>query len=375
MGKAAIRTQSRLTEWNARMNQLPRKALLVLCAFGLAVLGMAVLPYVWPFAAAFLLSRILEPFVQFAAKGSLRIPISRRLATVLGMALLFGLAGAALSALVGWLLGELAGFVRSLPQWLQWVNAEALPALLALYERWRALLPGYVPQLLENALAQLGQQALALSGRLTGGAWSTAASIPNALLSTVLLVMSTYYFTADRQRIAAFLHRTFPPSVTQRGQLIRASLLRALLGQLRSQATVSLVVTFFLVLLLGVAGVRYGAIIGVLIGLADALPLLGAGLFLIPWALISLLAGQTGMGVLMGILYIGTVVIRQILEPRLLGRHLGIYPLATMAAMYAGYRLMGFAGLLGGPVLLHLAQAVLEADRQAGATAPPSTTR
>jgi hypothetical protein len=56
-------------------------------------------------------------------------------------------------------------------------------------------------------------------------------------------------------------------------------------------------------------------------------------------------------------------VIRQIFEPRIVGKNLGLYPLATMIAMYAGYRMMGALGLLGGPVLLNIVKVVLEADR------------
>jgi len=150
--------------------------------------------------------------------------------------------------------------------------------------------------------------------------------------------------------------------ITKRSRLIRANLLKALMGQLRSQVTISMVVMFFLMLSLGISGVRYGAVIGMLIGIADALPLFGAGVFLIPWSLVSFLLGQTGLGVTLACLYAGAIIIRQILEPRLVGRQLGLYPLAAMAAMYIGYRLFGFVGLIAGPVLLTLAKAVLDAD-------------
>lgn len=358
------------------MNGLPRKLALVAVTFGAAVLGLWALPYVWPFAAAFLFSRILEPFVRFASKGLLRLsPRKRRTAaTLLGMLVLFGLAGAAFAALIGWLFQELSGFVRSLPQLLQWANEQAMPAVLAFYRSFSGLLPEQLQKMLEEALIALGQSAVrwagTLSGWVTSGAWSTAASIPHVLLSMVLTVMGTYYMTADRSRIAAFFQRTFPVALLRRSRLVRAELLRALAGQLRSQLTVSVVVMFFLMLALGVSGVRYGAVIGMLIGVADALPVLGAGVFLIPWSIVSFLIGQGSMGITLACLYAGTIIIRQILEPRLVGRHLGLYPLATMIAMYAGYRALGFLGLLGGPILLTLAKAVVDADK--AATQDPS---
>ncbi len=361
--------EKRLSAWDERLNHLPRKAALVAVTLGLAGIGVLALRYVWPFAAAFLFSRMLEPFVRTASKGFSRFgeDRARSLATLAGMLLLFGLAGFAFAALAGRLLTELTGFLKSLPQLFGWLSDVALPTLLAFYDRWKALLPAFLPEMIEEGVASLGQNAVrwagSLSAWITGGAWNTAAGIPTALLSLVMLVMATYYLTADRARIAGYLHRLFPKTLMRRSRLIRASLIRALLGQMRSQLTVSLVVMFFLMVTLGVAGVRYGGIIGVLIGLADAMPVVGAGLFLIPWGIASLLAGQTGMGVTLLCLYVGAVLIRQILEPRLVGRQLGLYPLATMAAMYVGYRLLGFLGLLGGPILLQLSKAVLEADR------------
>lgn len=341
------------------------------CTLGLTGMGILALPYLWPFATAFLFSRMLEPFVRVVSRGFSRFgkTRARTLATLTGMLLLFGLAGFGFAALAGRLLSELIGFLKSLPQLFGWISDVALPALLSFYDRRKALLPDFLPEIVEEGVAALGQNAVrwagSLSAWITGGAWNTAAGIPTVLLSLVMLVMATYYLTADRARIAGYLHRLFPGTLMRRSRLIRASLLRALLGQVRSQLTVSLVVMFFLMVTLGVAGVRYGGIIGLLIGLADALPVVGAGLFLIPWGIASLLTGQTGMGVTLLCLYVGALLIRQILEPRLVGRQLGLYPLATMAAMYVGYRLFGFLGLLGGPVLLQLSKAVLEADRMA----------
>lgn len=114
---------------------------------------------------------------------------------------------------------------------------------------------------------------------------------------------------------------------------------------------------------------RYGLLIGLGIGVADALPVLGAGLFLIPWSIAAfVVASRSGRA--SACLYVGTVVIRQVLEPRIVGHNLGLYPLATMAAMYAGYRLLGFLGLLAGPVLLNVIVVVLEADERASPADP-----
>ena len=354
---------ARLRDLNARWNGLPRKALWVAVALGTAAAALFALPYGWPFVLAFLFSRLLEKPVRWMTR---RLGLSRRAASALGLALLFGLTGAAASALATRLFQELAGLLRALPQVVNWLADEAAPRVREAYEHYRALLPAWVAESLGGGLTLLGQDLVkwagALSAALTSGAWSTAASIPYALFSVVLTVMGTYYMTADRERIAAFFRRQLPRGAVRRGSLIRLRLWRALMGQVRSQLLVSLAITGYLMAALAAFRIPYGLLLGLLIGLLDALPVLGAGLFLLPWSLISFLGGNAGRGILLAALYVGAVVIRQVLEPRIVGRHLGLYPLATMASMFAAYRLMGFVGLLAGPVFLNMVKVILEAD-------------
>ena len=360
---------ARLGAWNARMNGLPRKAMLVALTLLLAALFFLLLPYCWPFVLVFLFSRLLEAPVRLFQRR-----LKRPVATALCVLMLFGLAGWVLSALVSRLFQELAALVKTLPQAVAWLSDTAIPWVRQEYLQYQALLPAWVADAVSRSLSLLGESLLkwagTLSAALTSGAWSTAASIPYALLSMVLTVMGTYYMTADRARIAAFFRRTLPSGIHQKGRALWLRLLRALMGQMRSQLMVSLAITVFLMLALGAFRVRYGLLIGLVIGVADALPVLGAGLFLIPWSLLSFLTGDIRTGVLAAALYVGAVVIRQVLEPRLVGKHLGLYPLAAMVSMFAGYRLMGFLGLLAGPVLLNVAKVILEADGR-GAMAPP----
>lgn len=299
----------RLEAMDRRLNGLLRKAALVAVTLAAMALALVLLPYCWPFVLAFVFSRMLEPFVRVTAKG--RIRLGRKAAAALGVLLLFGVAGALATVLVTRLTREL---VRALPQAAAWVGEAAVPWLRGLYDQVRAALPDLLPDVMDNALTSLAQSAVgwaaSLSAALTSGAFSTAASIPHALLSTVLLVMGTYYMTADRARIAAFFHRTFPGGLMKRGKLVSARLWKAVLLQVRSQLMVSLAVTLFLMIALAAFRVRYGLLIGLGIGVADALPVLGAGLFLIPWSIAAFVAGDAGTGVLAACLYVGTVVIR-----------------------------------------------------------------
>lgn len=353
-------------QWNRRFSGIPQKGLTVITVIALTAVLFCVLPYVWPFAVALVCARLLEPFVSRMAVLLKRIRLGRKTATLLGMLLLFGVVGTLIGLLLNRLGQEVIAMARTLPQLIGWLTGVALPNLRALYERYLALMPSHVPDLVSNAIATLAQNAVgwmaALSGWITSGAWSTALGIPHVLLAMVLVIMGTYYLTADRERITAFFAGLIPRTLQHQGSKVKRNVVQSIVGQLKGQLLVSVMIMGFLVVLFWLFRVPYGLLAGIGIGLMDALPVLGAGLFLAPWSLLSFIGGDSATGILMGAAYLGTVVIRQILEPRIVGRHLGLHPLVTMAAMYAGFRLFGVFGLLGGPVLMSVLRAVLKSD-------------
>lgn len=356
----------KLSTWNSRMNGLPRKGMLVASTLLLTWLTVVLAPLCWPFILALLFSMILEPLVRLVVVRMRRVKVPRGLVTLVGMVLLFGVLGVALFALISRLLHEVVSLARSTPVFVNWVSDALIPQLKGLYQQYSDVLPVSAMDTINNALASLGKSAMETAGQLsaaiTGFAVDAAASIPGILLSVVLTVMGTYYMTADRERILSFFRRTLPTDVQQHSLLLKRNLFRSLFGQVKSQLTVSLIITSFLVLAFVIYGVRYGLTMGVLIGIADAMPVIGAGLFLIPWSIVELIVGNYTSAIFFAAVYIGTIIIRQIFEPRIVGANLGLYPLATMFAMFAGFQLFGFLGMLAGPIMLNLLKVVLEAD-------------
>jgi sporulation integral membrane protein YtvI len=323
-----------------------------------------------------LFSAMLDPLVRVATKGFQRLRLGRGAATQLGMLILFGLVAILLSLGVNRLWHEVQNLARIIPGW---VTGTAIPWIQDAQDQYRGMLPPYLADMIDNAIRSLQQtlpgEAASLSRTITSGAWSAATSIVDVILSIVLTIMGTYYLTADRGRIAAFFHRTFPRTVIRQGDLITKNLMHSLFGQVKSQLTVSGIVITFLVVSFLLFRVPYGLLAGLVIGIADALPVIGAGLFLISWSVLSFVMGDVHTGVLMAGIYIGTIVIRQLFEPRIVGKNLGLYPLATMIAMYAGYKAFGFLGLIGGPVMLNLLKVVLEADHYGEGRTPSSATK
>lgn len=356
----------RLKAWNLQMNGLPRKAWLIVLTLLLCGLFILLVPLCWPFLLALLFSMMLMPLIRLCENYLRKVKPPRWLITLVGMLLLFGVLGAGLGFLFNRLFRELVSLTHSIPNLVRWVTDTAVPYLKSLYDQYAGMASAPVMDAINQGLSSLGDSVIkaagSLSAALTSGAVGVAASIPSILLSVVLTVMGTFYITADRERIMAFLKRTFPVNMQKHSQLLKTNLFHALFGQVKSQLTVSLMITSFLILAFTIYGIRYGLLMGFVIGLADALPVIGAGLFLVPWGILELLLGHYGTGIFLMAVYVGTVLIRQIFEPRIVGANLGLYPLATMIAMFAGLQLFGVLGLLGGPILLNLLKVVLEAD-------------
>jgi len=359
----------KLNKWNQQMNGLPRILWLVAVTLFCTWLFLIAVPYVWPFLLAFLLSRLLSPAVSFCVNHSRRVKLPRGLLTLIGMLLLFGILGTAIFALADRIVRELVQLLQNTPAFVNWLSDTALPYLRDLYQSYSNVLPDTAMSFLSDAADTISTKAVdfagTLSAAITGGAVRTAASLPTMLLSVVLTIMGTYYMTADKERISAFFKKTFPEHIRRHSSLLKKNLIHSLFGQIKSQLLVSLIITTFLMLAFVLFRINYGLFLGFFIGLADALPVIGAGLFLIPWCLFELVMGHYTMAGFFAIVYICVIIIRQIAEPRIVGRNLGLYPLATMIAMYVGFRLMGFLGLIVGPVLLNLIRVVLEADMAA----------
>ncbi len=101
---------------------------------------------------------------------------------------------------------------------------------------------------------------------------------------------------------------------------------------------------------LGFSGIRHGVLWGILAGFLDALPFVGTGIVLIPLALVQIFYGYYGRAVVCIILYIACIFLRELLEPRLIGRRIGVPPIAVLASLYAGIQLFGVWGIIKGPL-------------------------
>lgn len=323
---------------------------------GAAVLGFTVLPLLLPFLLAYGLALGAEPAVTALGRRT-RLP--RWACSGLCVTGLFLLLGAVCCFFGRVLWEELLRLVRQLPELLRQLQP-VLESLRASLENLARRAPESLAAPLIRWIGELfaGGAGLLESvyGFLSGLVSGVVTGVPRLFLTLVTTVVASYMSSAALPRVKAWLCRRLPASWQEWLRQIRTRARTVFGGWCRAQAKLIGLVFLLLTLGLWALGVEFPLLFGGLIALLDALPVLGTGTVLIPWALIAFLQGASGRGFGLLALYGISSLLRSVLEPHLVGRQLGMPPLLSLMAFYVGYRLFGIAGM----ILLPLAAMILK---------------
>ncbi len=313
------------------------------------------LPLFSPFLLGGLLAVSAEPMVSFLHK-KLRMP--RSISAGIGVSMSFSLLAMVLLCLCSLLLRELGSLADVLPD-----LGETAKTGFSLVHNWLLQLSSHSPESIQPVLRQnvdnfFSDGAALLDrgiGYLLGLAGSLLTHVPDSALSLGTAVISAFLISARLPKLRRFFLRKIPRewlrSLRETGRKLRAVLTGWLTAQCKLTG-VSFVISF-----LGLVILRVPHALAWSFGicLVDAFPILGTGAVLLPWSLVCVLQGDTARAIGLASTYVAISLTRSMLEPKLLGRHLGLDPLVTLMALYAGFRLWGIGGMLLAPVLTVLA--------------------
>lgn len=334
-----------------KRTELLRLGLTAAAAAAALWLGVVfLLPPLLPFLLALLAARAVR---KPAALLQERCRLPHALAAGLSLTALLGLVIVLLWGLGRLVWSELGRFAGAVPNMLA-----SLAGPMGRLQQWLLDLSTRLPEALREPVRQnvenffqngsvVAEQAAQALFSLASG---TVSRLPDLFLFLVTTVLAAFLACGRYEAICAFCRRQIPVAWRNRYQAILACLRSTLAVWLRAQ--LKLIGINFLVLSAGlwILGVDFPLLFGALIALIDALPLFGTGTVLIPWSLLAFLRGDSGLGVGLALLYAAAYVVRSVLEPRLIGRQVGLPPMVTLLAIYAGYRYAGVAGMILFPV-------------------------
>lgn len=329
-------------------------------AFGLLALGVIALvalkylfPVLSPFIIAWLIAAITrEPAERLSRR--MRVPerVLRLMMSLILTAIIFGGIALLIWRLTGALWRFLADFgegnrlyelILSLTSPELPIFGDAIPIEL------RERIGDAVNQMLSTALSSLASSVTSWVG-----------AVPNILFFLLVTVISLVYLSLDLDRINAFLFSLLPEKVRERIESIRDGAFLAVKKYLCSY--IMIVGITFGIMLIGfvVLGVRNALLVAVIVSLLDILPIIGVGTVLVPWGIFELATGNHFLGIGLLILFVVNAVVRQFSEPKIVGKSLNLHPVATLIMLYAGYSLLGFAGLIFVPVISVIIAATLK---------------
>ena len=335
------------------MPRLSRKSLAALALSFLALwLGVKyLLPLALPFLFGAGLALVAEPAVRFLSR---RFRLKRGLAAPLGVAATILFLSALLLLAASLLLKELTALAGALPD-LESAAERGLMALQDLLLQLADRTPDNIRLLLTRTVLDLFQGGAALLSRLTGqlGALISGAvtHIPDGFLKVGTGLLAAFMISVRLPRLKRWFKRQLPENWIQKYLPALRGLRHALGGWLKAQLKLS--GTTFAIVLLGflLLRVTYAPVWAAVVALVDAVPILGTGTVLLPWALVCFLRGSHMRALGLLALYAAAALTRTVLEPRFLGKHLGLDPLVTLICLYAGYRFWGIGGMLLSPML------------------------
>lgn len=345
----------------------PRKTVLsVLAAFAVVWLtAQYLLPLLSPFLLGALLALAAEPMVRFL-HGKLRIP--RPVCTAIGVSMAFSFLAMLVLVLCAFLLRQLRSLAGVLPD-MEVSARSGLNLVKSQLLSLAAHAPRGVQPFLEENVRMLFSDGSTLLGKLTawllGLAGNLLTHVPDSALGLGTAILSAFLISARLPQIRRWLLRRIPRdrlrALLKTLKRMRTALGSWLLAQCKLMGVTFCIAAAGLTLLRIPSSLLWALVVC----LVDALPVLGTGTILIPWALVCFLQGDGVRAI--GILgtYLVAALTRSMLEPKLVGQHLGLDPLVTLIALYIGYRLWGVGGMLLAPLLT---VAALQLSRRPGSS-------
>ena len=340
-----------------------QKLLISIAYYGILIAGIYLVirflippmtPFIIGLAVAWLLRR---PAVFLTEK--LRFPKQLRMVPSILLTAAFYILVIGLLVFTGTQIGSMLGSL--IPQLPDLVTNQILPMINRAVEIVKEFFAQYdiaAAEQIDEWFRELASEVIAMITSFSTSAVklisSVAAETPSFILKVVLTVISTFYFALDFDRIIGFFRSLLPKKAVSLLQSLKEKGQKSLGVFIRSYILVFLLTCTELSLGFTVLQLQYPVLLGVLIAVVDILPVLGTGLVLLPWALVCIIIGNYFLGIGLLVLYIAITVIRNIVEPKLVGNQIGLHPLATLISMFVGLQMFSLLGLFLFPVTLSI---------------------
>lgn len=316
-----------------------------------------------PFVIAFIVASLLRPLINLITR---KTRIRRNFVSIAIVILFYALLIFLVTLLGVRIVSALSTFIGGLPDIYTTSIQPTLNSIMQwftdLVERMDPSLVQTIEDAIPDVLRSIGTAVTNISVSLVGWLSGFLTSIPNFLIKTIFAIMSTIFIASDYSKISHFIAIQFSDKTRQMVRNIREQLGKTVFSYIKSYAIILLITFVELSLGFTIIGIKQAFLIGAMIAIFDILPVVGSAVVLIPWGIIALIQGDIKRGLGLLVLTVIITVIRNIIEPRIVGQQVGLHPLVTLMSMVIGVYLFGGIGILALPVTV----AIIAALNRAG---------
>lgn len=332
----------------------------ILVNLGVALAGVLFLIFVvpqlvrflMPLIVAWIVAMIANPIIRFLEK---RIKIMRKHGSALVIILVLAALIAAFYGLAVLVASQFSSWVTELPEVYDSVTQNLQHLFRLLHQKYN-IIPADVKLAFdqrENMLDSYIQKAIdELLKMVKSGSLSKVSSLASSLMDflvyAILTILASYFMTVEKDHFTKLLQEKTPAGVQRIWNKIKKIFIRAIGGYFKAHFQIMIVIFFITVIPFAFMGISYSGLLAVVIAIVDFLPFFGAGTVLVPWAVYRLVTGSYTYAAILFVIYVVVLIVRQALEPKLIGDNIGTSPFETLVFMLVGYRLAGMLGLIVG---------------------------
>lgn len=310
------------------------------------VIGYGLLRLFLPFVIGWIIAFIANPMVCWLEK---RLKIVKKLGSAITIVVVLGAVVGVIYLVIDSIVQEASGLISDLPR----MYGEMKLGLLEIGANLQGifqLLPKEAQHGWNSIMSNLGAAAGEWIGTLSEPtvevAGNVAKSIPSVFIGMIVMIISAYFFVAEREEVIAWVKKVTPKPVEDRMAMVISNLKYAIGGYFKAQFQIMLVLGTIMFVGFTILGVKYAIVLAILFAFLDFLPFFGTAITLVPWAIYNLLGHNYKMAVGLVVLYVLTQLIRQLIQPKLVGDEVGLKALPTLVLLYLGYKVGSIWGMI-----------------------------
>jgi sporulation integral membrane protein YtvI len=336
-----------------------RKIFIFLTIVLLLIVGLYVLSLSVPLIIALLTALSLNPLVRLMQN---KVKLSRKTAVILVFLLFIIIAGIAGSFLVTKAVGQAINFVEDVPSHINKINS-IYGDLEAKFSEYGKDLPHEFVQTVIDSFDNYVQQiSITIKEKITLSKIAKVFSeVPQYIVSLLVYLIALFLFMLELPTLREKIYQMFTEDTAKKVAFMNSRIKSVIVGFFKAQFLVSLLIFAGSLIGLFIIAPDVALIMSLIIWIIDIIPIIGSIVILGPWALVMFMAGDVQTGVALSILAIILLAIRRTVEPKVMGKHMGLSPLATLISMFLGLKIFGILGFIIGPLLIIVYNSAREA--------------